>query len=524
MNINKSFLKTLILSCFFSISLFCPFYLSYAQTQETADPVSKAGVAPFGETLFTVYGDNGSVTAEKRAKIISENISKLSKDAFFKLEYLKIESSQETVNILYKNEVIAGITTLQSAAAGKPKIEVAHDYLALISEAVQHERKHTLKFLRLEEIGVALLIILLTILCIKGLNMLLRHANNILLRKKQTATPKEHDVTNEVQFTFKIIKILRIVLALFILAICFLILLWLFPSTRWAAESLLTYIEKPLMTALLSLWHYIPNVIEIIIILALFRIFERILNFFAKRIASGSIKIKSFESDWAMPTFQILRILIIVFAFIFIFPLLPKADSSIFKGISVFMGVLLSLGSTSMISNIVSGLVITYMRPFNVGDRIKMGEHFGDVIEKNSLVTRIKTTKNEIVTIPNSAIMTANTTNYTNSAKNHGLILHSEITIGYSTDWRKVHELLIEAGLKTKYVMQEPKPFVQQKALDDFYVVYQINVFIKNASEMTNISSDLFQNILDVFNRAKVEILSPHINGIRNDSGPVFYK
>lgn len=503
-------LSFFVLASLFSNPVFC--FAQQTENAESSTSAHNADVAPFGETLFSVYGDIGSVTAAKRAKIISENIVNLSKDAFYKAEYLKVEAAHDTVNVIYKEDVIAGITARQAEHAGKSQSELASEYFVLIKDAIQNERQKHLRILRLEEVAVALLIIVLTFLCIKGLNLLGVYIRNFFARKKNINLLDGQELSKEMKLTFKIIRTVKAVLVIVIIAVCILLFLWLFPATRWVVESLLTYIEKPLLAAFIALWHYIPNLIEIIILIVLFRLFERALHYIAKKIDSGALKIKGFDRDWAIPTFQIARVLIIVFAFIFIFPLLPKADSSIFKGISVFMGVLLSLGSTSMISNIVSGLVITYMRPFNVGDRILMGQHFGDVVEKNSLVTRIKTTKNEIVTIPNSTIMTANTTNYTNSAKKYGLILHSNVTVGYDVDWRQVHKLLIEAALKTSGVLKDPQPFVHQIALDDFYVKYEINAYINDASKMTGIYSELFQNLQDIFNREKIELLSPIFN------------
>ena len=166
----------------------------------------------------------------------------------------------------------------------------------------------------------------------------------------------------------------------------------------------------------------------------------------------------------------------------------------------------------------VSGLVITYMRPFKVGDRIRMGEFLGNVVEKTPLVTRIRTPKNELITIPNANIMTAQTVNYTSSANEYGLILYTTVTMGYEISWRKVHELLLEAGMNTPNVLQDPKPFVLQIALDDFYVEYQINVYTKNANEMANIYSDLYKNVQDVFARENIELLSPHYRAQRDGS------
>ena len=186
------------------------------------------------------------------------------------------------------------------------------------------------------------------------------------------------------------------------------------------------------------------------------------------------------------------------------------------KQLSVFVGLIISLGSSTVIGNIIAGLVITYMRPFKLGDRIQLNDTTGNVIEKTPLVTRIKTPKNEVVTIPNSFIMSSHTVNYSASAREYGLIIHSEVTIGYDVPWRQVHQLLIEAALNTPGVIDDPRPFVLETSLSDWYPVYQINAYIREADKLAQIYSDLHQNIQDRFNEAGIEIMSPHYMAMRD--------
>ena len=202
--------------------------------------------------------------------------------------------------------------------------------------------------------------------------------------------------------------------------------------------------------------------------------------------------------------------------FVLIFPFLPGSDSNIFKGVSVFLGILFSLGSSSAIANMVAGLVITYMRPYKIGDRIKLGDISGDVVEKTLLVTRLRTVKNEEITIPNSSILSGNTINYSAYAKSEGLILHTNVTLGYDVPWKDINQALIDAALMTDFVLHDTKPFVLQVSLDDFYVTYQLNVFTKEANKQALIYSLLHQNIQDKCNQMGIEILSPHYRGQRD--------
>ena len=242
----------------------------------------------------------------------------------------------------------------------------------------------------------------------------------------------------------------------------------------------------------------------------------RFVRYIFHEIEAEKLKLSGFHADWAMPTYSIVKFLLYAFMFVLIFPYLPGSDSNIFKGVSVFIGVLFSLGSSSAIANMVAGLVITYMRPFKIGDRIKIGDVTGDVVEKTLLVTRIRTIKNEVITIPNSSVLIGNTTNYSSEAIEKGLIIHTTVTIGYDVPWKDMHQALIDAALRTNLILDEPKPFVLQTSLEDFYVSYQINAYTREAGKQALIYSNLHQNIQDVCNERGIEILSPHYRAARD--------
>ncbi|MEO5908719.1 MAG: mechanosensitive ion channel family protein, partial [Ginsengibacter sp.] len=204
------------------------------------------------------------------------------------------------------------------------------------------------------------------------------------------------------------------------------------------------------------------------------------------------------------------------FMVVVIYPYLPGSGSPVFQGVSVFLGFLFTFGSAGSLSNIISGLILTYMRLFKIGDRVKIADVTGDVIEKSLLVTRIRTIKNEIISIPNSTVMNSHTINYSSDAPGLGLILNTTVTIGYDVPWRKMYEALIEAALRTNYVLHDPKPFVLQTGLQDFYVAYQINAYIREANRQSDIYSELHQNIQDVCNEKGIEIMSPHYTSARD--------
>lgn len=269
---------------------------------------------------------------------------------------------------------------------------------------------------------------------------------------------------------------------------------------------------------------YIPNLFVIIVIWYAVKYLIRFVRYLASEVQSERLKIHGFYPDWAMPTFHIIRFLLYAFMIAMIYPYLPGSGNGVFQGISVFVGLIVSLGSSTVIGNIIAGLVITYMCPFKLGDRIQLNETTGNVIEKTPLVTRIRTPKNEVVTIPNSFIMSSHTVNYSTSARTYGLIIHSEVTIGYDVPWRQVHQLLIEAALNTPGVIDDPRPFVLETSLSDWHPVYQVNAYIKEADRLGQIYSDLHQNIQDRFNEAGVETMSPHYMAMRDGNETTIHK
>jgi len=245
-----------------------------------------------------------------------------------------------------------------------------------------------------------------------------------------------------------------------------------------------------------------------------------IARFFFNAIRDGSIRMADFDPDWAEPSYKLARFILIFFALVCALPYLPGWDTPAFKQVGLLLGLLISLGSSSAISNMMAGIVLTYTNAFRLGDRVRVAEHIGDVLEKTLFVTRLKTPKGEIISIPNAPILAATITNYSAEGKQGKLILHKAVTIGYDIPWRKVEEALLSAARATTYVLAEPAPFVLQTSLDDFYVTYEINVYTDHPHEMLNIYSQLHANIQDAFFKNGLEIMSPHFTALRDGNKP----
>ena len=474
-------------------------------------------VIPFHDTLFYINMGFGAFTPAERAESITEKIRTLCKNRDFKSDSIKIFMEGNYAYIFYNDLIIMTITENDALFLEKTQSNLVNEYKSTIENCITQRQKDTKLFTILWRTLIIVLIIVVQYFIIKFLNRLFRKLFKKIeaLKGTKLKTIKfrsyklmdEEKVAKFIIFIFKAVRFLLILLMFYLsIPLAFSV----FPVTRGFAGILFGYVLTPLKTISLSIVKYIPNLIKIIIIVIIFRYLIKGVRFLAEEIEKGRLILKGFFADWAYPTFNIIRILLYAFMFVLIFPLLPGSDSSIFQGVSIFIGVIISLGSTSVINNLISGLVLTYMRPFKIGDRIKIGEVVGNVIEKTPLVTRMRTPKNEEITIPNSNIMAAQTLNYSHSARTHKLVLHTELTFGYDTPWRKVHELLLSAASRTSNILEKPKPFILQTALDDFYAEYQLNVYIGDADKMPLIYSNLRQNIQDVFSEAGLDMTVVH--------------
>lgn len=477
----------------------------------------------FKDTLFLIYSKLGSFSSKDRAKAISNRVSNLAENFDFTPDSLVLAESEDAVDLIYGETIIMNVSENDALWNSSTKQELAQKYQQIISDAVVKYKSETSFTTLAKEIGLALLVLLIIFFLIK---YVLKFFNYISLKIQNQEGKlfkgiviKNYtliDAGSQTKLILTINKISKWFLILIVVYITLPILFGIFPWTKDFAVILFGYIFNPVKKIAGNIWDYLPNLITITVIVFVFRFVLKAINFFKKEIEEGKLIIPGFFPDWASPTFQLVRVLIFAFMVVVIFPYLPGSDSPIFQGVTVFLGFLFTFGSAGSLSNIISGLVMTYMRLFKIGDRVKIGDVVGDVIEKSLLVTRIRTIKNEIISIPNTNVMSSHTINYSSDAPEKGLIIHTTVTIGYDVPWRKMNDALIDAALKTNMILQEPKPFVLQTGLDDFYVSYQINAYIREANKQAVIYSNLHQNIQDSCNEKGIEILSPHYRSARD--------
>jgi small-conductance mechanosensitive channel len=368
--------------------------------------------------------------------------------------------------------------------------------------------------------GLVLAVAFLLLLVLRRLR---RHAN-VLLEKQKERIPSFRFRGLELvsaQTLFR--NVGRIVTTLYLVCLALVVLgaallvFGQFPATQGYAWQVGLWLWNPFMHILRGALGYLPNLFYILVIIVVARFTLRMIEYVFGAAERGLISLEPWiHRDVARPTGLIIKVTVVVITLFFIAPLIPGTGSTAARGISIILGLMISFGSTSTVGNFVAGIMLMYMRPFRLGERVRIGDTTGDVIERTFLYTKVLTIKNEEIIVPSLSALGSPMTNYSVRAHAQGLILHTAITIGYDAPWRRVHELLLQAADRTAHVVKEPKPFVLQTALDDFYVRYQINIYTDQAGKMAQIYSELHQNIQDSFNEARIEICSPHFRQLRD--------
>jgi len=478
-----------------------------------------APVVVDGRVLFKVRGTS-SFPAEKRAQLISDRIVALAADPSFTREALRIDSEPTAEVLMAGSKPVMAIFDADARLDGIDRQMFARGVRSQVGEAVDSWRRDrapaTLQRNALFAFGATLVLVL----ALWGGVRLLRFLRGLLEKRL-------HQKIQDLQFRgFKIVRaqqvwgmltgalsFLWIVVVLIAVYLYLSSVLILFPWTRGLAGSLIALLLDPLRTLGLGFLQTVPKLAFLAILFVITRYLLKLIRLYFRSIADGSAVLPGFDPEWSDPTYRLIRIFLVAFMVIVAYPYIPGSESEAFKGVSIFIGVLFSLGSSSIIGNLIAGYTMTYRRAFRIGDRIMVGAYMGDVEQVRLLVTYLRTPKNELVAIPNSIILNGEVVNYSTLAGKQGLILHTTVGIGYETPWRQVEAMLVEAAARTSGLLREPHPFILIKALGDFCVTYEINAFCEDAQAMNRLYTELHRNILDLFNEYGVQIMTPAYEG-----------
>ncbi len=494
--------------------------LAFASAQE---PPEGYPVILDGKTLWTIRYGYENETAEVRARNVSEGLRRIAGDHSISPDNLQTFETAGASVARAERRLLFAVSDEDARSENKPRAQLLQERVAIAKQAIHDYRQARLPRAYLH--GTLMLLVGLAFwaavmwLLLKSYGLVRRwfdaHYTRFFLKRNLTGVyalfgrPLMLVASGMLRLgAFGLGALITIGVLSYSLA--------LFPSSAPYSELVFTNAETILEGLGTSLLDYLPKLAVLIVIVILTYYLVKVTHLLARGVEAGLVSIPGFHPDWAGPTASIVTVLLGMFALVVAFPYLPGGQSPAFKGVSIFFGVLLSLGSGSAMGNAISGIILTYMRPYHEGDRVKISDTVGDVLEKSILVTRVRTIKNVEIIIPNSMILNAHILNYSAQAKDAGLILNTSVTIGYDAPWRTVHELLIGAALKTKGVLPQPKPFVFQTALNDFNVSYEINAYTDQPNDMAEIYSDLHRNIQDEFNRGGVEIMSPNYFALRD--------
>lgn len=475
------------------------------------------------ETLFVLYDKLGPFTPHERAQAIVERLGRLAKDPFTRIYPVTAVEREITSELVYGDMVVMTVTDHDAQPTGKRRQEIAAEYAQKIQAALSKSRQRTTSRTLLIDAVLALLDTVILV----GLLVLFAKTFPKVYTKVETwrgtvlrpVQIQQVELLSTNQIAAALIsaaKAARFIATAALLYVYLTTVLGIFPWTRGISASLLEAVLSTLRAIAQAFTTYVPDVVSIVVIVVVTRYIIKLIHLVFDGVERGAITFAGFHRDWAMPTYKIVRFLVIVFAAIACFPYIPGSQSEGFRGIGVFLGLLISLGSAAAFGNIIAGVVLTYMRPFGVGDRVKIADTTGDVMEKTLLVTRVRTIKNVDITIPNSMVLGSHLVNFSACVRDQGLILHTSVTIGYAAPWREVHDLLIAAARATTHILPKPESFVLQTSLNDFYVTYELNAYTDQPNLMATIYAELHQNIQDKFNEAGVEIMSPHYAQIRD--------
>jgi small-conductance mechanosensitive channel len=488
-----------------------------------AEPGRAAPVLLGGEPVFWIVAGIPPYSQEVRAKRISERLADVVGDRSIRDLTVTVTEAERSSELRVQGRLLMIVTEQDARVIGVSRALLAGEAAKALEAGLRAERLRYAPGTLTKaawQAALALLVLLAALWLIRRVLSAARvrlerwcEGRLRLLGARGLGEPRLRRLTTAAG---RFITATQLVLALVAIDVFLTFTFGLFPWTRAASNQLAEYALTPVRAVVTALVDYLPSLFFLLVITAVFYAAIKLVDLIAGQIRDGHIVLANFPGEWADPTRKIIRFLLMALGLVVAFPYLPASSSPAFTGVSVFLGVLVSLASSSALSNIIAGLVLTYTRAYRLGDRVKVGETYGDIVATTLLVTRVRTIKNEEVTIPNGIVLGNSVTNYSRQARTLGLILHTSVTIGYDAPWRTVHGLLIDAALSTPGVTRDPSPFVWQTALNDFYVTYEINAYTSAAHDAPAIYADLHARIQDAFYAAGVEIMSPHYASLRD--------
>jgi small-conductance mechanosensitive channel len=465
----------------------------------------------------------GDLSVEARAAAIERRIARAMDAEDLGTDSLRLEPGTDAVDIFIGSVFITSVTDHDAHPLGRTRGQLAADRALILREALTADLAARSGHALLVSLAWSLVALAAALAAITLVFRGFGQVRRVLLEWAQHRTRDIHvrgmtvvSVKHALVLVNGAVDILRGLLILLITLVAAHFVLTRFPATQDLAHSGEKSVRQALAWAGNGLLTFLPNLLYLAIIILGTRYLLAAIRFTMDGVAGSRAVLANFPMEWVQPTYQILRFFVLALAAVMAFPFLPGFGSRAFQGVSVFVGIVLSLGSTAAIANLVAGIVLIYMRALSPGDRVRIGDTSGDVIACDRLALKIRTCENTEISIPNALVLGTHITNYSRQAAQGRLILRTSVTIGYDVPWQRVSELLIAAARATPNILADPPPFVLRTALEDSHVRHELNAYTATARDMAGMYSDLHTHILDCFHAAGVEIMSPRYSAVRD--------
>ncbi len=492
---------------------------SAPSAQDTAPDVEEGPqgcpVVLDGHVLFEVVRPAGSrFSADERAAAISARLVAVARDRSLAVPDVRAVAEENGLSLFAGSRLILLVRPEDAAHHGVTLERYAELLPPILERAIADYRAARTAPRLLLACGEAGLVLLVTALALLLYSRLYRRLRTFIL----TGTGRQLAQVEEALSTSVGLDRVRAALAvalsttnalvwLAVLAAATNLGLSFFPQSRGFSSQMLGLVAAPLTQTGRALIASIPSLIFVAVVITVTRVLLHLNEGVFGQIERGKVAIAGFYPEWARPTRRIVSILLIVGGAVVAFPYIPGSDTAAFKSISILLGVVVSLGSTSVVSNFLNGLLLTYMRAFRVGDVVRIGDTLGTVLESGTMVTRLRTLHETEIELPNVVVMNGQVTNYSRTGTH---LVSTAVTIGYGTPWRQVQAMLELAAAQTDGIRRDPAPFVLQSGLEDFYIRYELWVALDDPWQLPRVMAALHANIQDQFNQHGVQIMSPH--------------
>lgn len=469
-----------------------------------------------GKPVLTIRWGFGNNTATARAAAAGQRMQSVAQDTGTPLT-LTQQKGELAIDIRCGNVILASVYPADAQEENSTPDALAQQWSGSMAAAMQAYREKYGWRLALYHSGFSLLGIaacLAAFLWIRNRSRRIAAESAAALARRSESSHVH--VSSRLSFTLwqtvlqRLLALARLLLLIVVAVLAINALLILFPGTRPLVFGVYAGIARFASSLFGSFWANLPALLFILILAVVVWQFIRLIRYFFDKVEERAIRIEGFRPAWSTVTGRLVSIAVVLLAVLIAYPYVPGSQSPAFKGVSLFLGVLLSLGSTGLVANIISGVMLTYMGAFEAGDLVKIGEIEAYVKSTSLLTTRLVTRQNELITVPNSSILDKHVVNYANDRSgDESILITTAVGMGYDVAWRQVEAMLLEAAQRTESVLSEPAPFVVLPLFDVYTANYELNAYLKPGVRRYIGITELNHNVMDVFNEHGVSIMTP---------------